>query len=55
MPRQPGPPKRQGRPHFERQAENRLLDTLAASHALARGPIYLRNFQALYAIREGGK
>jgi outer membrane protein assembly factor BamB len=37
-------------PKFERLAENRLPDEMAASPAVSDGRIYLRGFKALYAI-----
>lgn len=40
---------------FEVLAVNKLPDQIAASPAIANGRIYIRGFQALYAISEGGK
>lgn len=37
-------------PKFEKLAENRLPDVFAASPVVSNGRIYLRGFQALYAI-----
>jgi outer membrane protein assembly factor BamB len=42
-------------PTFERLAENQLPDTFTASPAVANGRIYLRGFQALYAIGPAAK
>lgn len=40
---------------FEKLADNDMKDTFTASPAIANGRIYLRGFQALYAVSEGGK
>jgi outer membrane protein assembly factor BamB len=42
-------------PMFELLAVNQLPDQIAASPAIAGGRIYLRGFEALYAIAEGKK
>ncbi len=42
-------------PKFEVLATNRLPDEITASPAISAGRIYLRGFNALYAISEGGK
>jgi outer membrane protein assembly factor BamB len=42
-------------PKFEVLATNRLPDEITASPAISGGRIYLRGFNALYAISEGGK
>ncbi len=42
-------------PKFEPLAENKLPDEFTASPAVSGGRIYLRGFQALYAISAGGK
>jgi outer membrane protein assembly factor BamB len=40
---------------FEKLAENRMGDQIAASPVVADGRIYIRGFKALYAISQGGK
>jgi outer membrane protein assembly factor BamB len=42
-------------PKFEVLATNKLGDEIAASPAISQGRIYLRGFQTLFAISEGGK
>lgn len=42
-------------PRFELLSENTLPDVFTASPAIANGRIYLRGFQALYAISERGQ
>jgi outer membrane protein assembly factor BamB len=42
-------------PKFQLLATNRLPDQLAASPAISKGRIYLRGFEALYAIGQGDK
>jgi outer membrane protein assembly factor BamB len=42
-------------PKFEPLAENRLPDQITASPAIANGRIYLRGWEALYAIGPAGK
>ena len=42
-------------PKFELLAANTLPDVFTASPAISNGRIYLRGFQSLYAISEGGK
>jgi hypothetical protein len=37
-------------PKFEKVAENKLPDQIAASPVIAGGRIYLRGFKELYAI-----
>jgi outer membrane protein assembly factor BamB len=38
---------------FAQLAENNMDEDISASPAIADGTIYLRTFEALYAIREG--
>jgi len=40
-------------PKFQLLALNKLPDQLAASPAISNGRIYLRGFEALYAIGQG--
>jgi outer membrane protein assembly factor BamB len=42
-------------PKFELLAENKLPDQTSASPAIADGRIYIRGWEALYAIAEAGK
>ena len=42
-------------PKFEKLAENRLPDTVTASVVVSNGRIYIRGWETLYAISEGGK
>src|SRR5262249_23598468 len=42
-------------PKFELLAANKLPDQMSASPAIAKGRIYLRGFEALYAIGGGGE
>jgi outer membrane protein assembly factor BamB len=42
-------------PQFKLLASNQLADEIAASPAISNGRIYLRGFQALYAIGSAGK
>ena len=42
-------------PKFELLATNRMPDVFTASPAVSQGRLYLRGFQTLYAISEGGK
>jgi outer membrane protein assembly factor BamB len=42
-------------PKFELLAANKLPDIFHASPVIANGTIYLRGFETLYAIRQGGK
>ena len=48
------PPRKAGR-KFEKVAENKLPDQFSASPAVADGRIYLRGFDALYAIGPASK
>ena len=40
---------------FEKLAENKMPDQIAASPSIAGGRIYIRGFKELYAISEGGR
>jgi outer membrane protein assembly factor BamB len=40
---------------FKILATNKMGDEISASPAISQGRIYLRGFQALYALSEGGK